>query len=119
MDAEIHWTCVACPWYHPWNYLNEPTLLLTATLFLSANRWWGNTLALLVSGYLLGYFAHMLLMLDDPVTALRYEWELIGRYSPYLIGSWDSQYLFALVVFCYSALSLKKNFPWRTITVLR
>jgi hypothetical protein len=110
MDAEIHFTCAACPWFHPWSYLNEPTILLGASLFLSANRWWGNTVALLVSGYLLGYFVHILLMSDDPVMALGYDWKVIRMDYPYLVGSWDSQYLFALIVFCYSALSLKRNF---------
>jgi len=117
MDAEIHFTCAACPWYHPWSYLNEPTILLVSALFLRANRWWGNTIALLLSGYLIGYFVHLLLMLDDPVTALSYDWKVIRRYYPFLVGSWDSQYLFALIVFCYSALSLKKDLLSRKATV--
>lgn len=116
MDAEIHFTCAACPWFHPWSYLNEPTILLVSSLFLSANRWWSNTIALLVSGYLIGYFVHILLMLDDPVTTLRYDWKVILMDYPYLVGSWDSQYLFALIVFCYSALSLKRNFLSRKVT---
>ena len=116
MDAEIHFTCAACPWFHPWSYLNEPTILLVSALFLRANRWWGNTIALLLSGYLISYFVHILLILDDPLTALSYDWKIIRRYYPYLVGSWDSQYLFALIVFCYSALSLTKNFPSRKVT---
>lgn len=116
MDAKIHWACMVCPWYHPWSYLNEPTFLLVSSLFLRANRWWGNTIALLLSGYLISYFVHLLLMLDDPVTALGYGWESIRMHYPYLVGSWDSQYLFALIVFCYSALLLKKNFLSQKVT---
>lgn len=67
MNSRIHFTCAACPWYHPWSYLNEPTILLVAALFLRANRWWTNTVALLFSSYLIGYFVHLLLSLDDPI----------------------------------------------------
>jgi hypothetical protein len=116
MDAEIHFTCAACPWFHPWSYLNEPTILLVSALFLSTNRWWGNTIALFLSGYLIGHFVHILLIIDDPVMALRYDWKVIRMDYPYLVGSWDSQYLFALIVFCYSALSLKRNFLSRKVT---
>ena len=116
MDSRIHFTCAACPWYHPWSYLNEPTILLVAALFLRANRWWTNTVALLFSSYLIGYFVRLLLSLDDPIMALSYDLKLIRMYYPYIVGSWDSQYLFALIVFCYSALSLKRNFLSRKIT---
>ena len=115
MDAEIYFTCAACPWYHPWSYLNEPTILLVSSLFLRARRWQGNTIALLLSGYLISYFIHILLIIDDPVTALRYEWKITRMYYPYLVGSWVSQYLFTLIVFCYSALSLKKQFLSRKV----
>ena len=100
MDAEIHFTCAACPWFHPWSYLNEPTILLVSSLFLCANRWWGNTLALLLSGCFISYFVHLLLI--HPAN------------YPYLVGS---QHFFALIVFGYSALSLKKNFLSRKVTV--
>lgn len=110
MDAEIHFACAACPWFHPWSYLNEPTILLVSALFLSTNRWWGNTIALFLSGYLIGHFIHILLIIDDPVMALRYDWKVIRMDYPYLVGSWDSQYLFALIVFCYSAVSLRLTF---------
>lgn len=114
VDAEMHFRFAAYPSYHPWSYLNEPTILIVSSLFLNANRWWANTVALLVSGYLIGSFVHILLMFDNPVI---YDWKLIRMYCPYLVDSWDRQYLFALVVFCYSALSLKKNFLCRRITI--
>lgn len=110
MDAEIHFACVACPWFHPWSYLNEPTILVVSALFLSTNRWWSNTIALFLSGYLIGHFIHILLIIDDPVMALRYDWKVIRMDYPCLVGSWDCQYLFALIVFCYSAVSLRLTF---------
>src|SRR5215813_7816667 len=95
MDSQITFTCAACPWYHPWSYLNEPTILLVATLFLRLNRWWSNAFSLLLSGYLIGHFLRLLMIIEDPLTALWYDWRLIRAYYPYIVGSWDSQYLFA------------------------
>ena len=111
MSAEIRLTCIVRPWYPSSNYLIGPTILLVSALFLSANRWWGNTVALLTSGCFIGYFVHVLLI-DDRVIALRYDWALFWLNHLYLVGS---QYLFALIVFCYSAFSLKKNFLSRKL----
>jgi len=36
---ERGFACVVCPWYHQWSYLNEPTILLVAALFLRMKRW--------------------------------------------------------------------------------
>src|SRR5215813_8550488 len=109
MDLQITFTCAACPWYHPWSNLNEPSILLVATLLLRLNCWWSNTASLLLTSYLIGYFVHALMRLDDPLTALWYDWKIIRMYYPFLVGSWDSQYLFALVVFGYALLSLRRN----------
>lgn len=106
MTAELRFMCVR-PSYHPWGYLKVPTILLISALVLSANRWWGNAVALLVNSYLVGYFVPLLLMIDGP-EALRDEWRLIGMYYPYL--------LFSLIVCCYSALSLERNFLSRKVT---
>jgi hypothetical protein len=116
-DFVVEWTmtakigrpmCIVSPWYYPWDYLIGPTILLVSSLFLSANRWWGNALALLVSGSFIGCFAYILLI-DD---AHGISWNLMRIYYPYLAGF---QYLFAMIVFCYSALSLKKSFLSRKI----
>ena len=108
MDAQITFACVACPWYHPWSYFNEPTILLVASLFLRSNRWWGATVALFLSGYLVGYFVHILLIIDEPVTALRNDWKLTLKDYPYIVGSGDSQYLFALIILCCSTFYLTR-----------
>ena len=106
MASKIQFLCTVPPWYHPWGYLVGPTILLVSSLFLCANRWWGNTVALLVSGSFMGYFVYIL-WFGDPASPLRSSLNLTGIYYPYLVGF---QYLFALIVFCYAALSLKKNF---------
>ncbi|HET9712337.1 MAG TPA: hypothetical protein VFP64_10665 [Pyrinomonadaceae bacterium] len=112
MASKIRFTCTVGPWYHPWNYLIGPTILLVSSLFLCANRWWSNTIALLASGSFIGYFVYILLI-GDPVTSLPNTWRINGIYYPDLV---IVQYLFALTVFCYSALSLKRNFLSQKLT---
>jgi hypothetical protein len=75
----------------------------------------GNTIALFLSAYLIDTSFTFSSIIDDPVMALRYDWKVIRMDYQYLIGS-NSQYLFALIVFCYSALSLKRNFLSRKVT---
>ena len=100
--------CVVCPWYHQWSYLNEPTLLLIAALFLRMNRWWGNTIAFVLAGYLIGSFVYLLSRIEDPMAGLRGDWRLIRMYYPYMVGSWDSQYLFAFIILCCSVFYLAR-----------
>ena len=109
MHAEIQRTCTLGPYPSRASYLIEPTILLITSLFLGANRRWGNTIALLISGCLLVAYVRFLLINTDPVTALEY-W----THSEVLHLS--RQILFALIVFSYSALSLKKNFLSRKVT---
>jgi hypothetical protein len=104
---------VVNPWFCSWNYTNEPTrytneptTLLVAALFLRANRWWGNIVSLVLSGYLLGYFLHILIVIYPPWDALRTSWQLMRHDYPYIVRSWESQYMLALVIFCVSAFFL-------------
>jgi|SRR5215204_1320943 len=108
MDREIR-MCTLGPYPTRLAYLIEPTILLISSLFLSMNRRWGNVVALLISGCLLIAYGRFLLINNDPVTALEY-W----THSKVLHLS--RQILFALIVFSYSALSLKKNFLSRKVT---
>ncbi|MDQ6653076.1 MAG: hypothetical protein M3Y84_10065 [Acidobacteriota bacterium] len=101
--------CVACPWYHSWSYSNEPTILLVAALFLRVNRWWGNTTAFVLAGYLIGLFFYLLSRIEDPVAGLRGDWRLIRMDYPYIVGSWDSQYLFALIILCCSGFYIARS----------
>jgi len=101
MDREIR-MCTIGPYPTWWSYLIEPTILLIASLFLSLNRRWGNAVALLISGYLMGDYVRFLLINNDPVTTLS-DW---GHSDVLHLAR---QFLFALIVFCYSALSLTKR----------
>ena len=85
-----------------WTYSNEPTVLLVAAVFLRVNRWWGNTISFALAGYLVGSFLYLLLQMEDPVAGLRGDWRLIRMDYPYIVGSWDSQYLVALIILCCS-----------------
>ena len=107
MDREIR-MCTIGPYPSRASYLIEPTILLISSFFLSANRRWGNTVALLISGCLLVPYIRFLLINNDPVTALEY-W----THSEVLHLS--RQILFALIVFSYSALSLTKTFLSRNV----
>src|SRR5882724_1066076 len=82
-DREITFACVVCPWYHPWSYTNEPTILLVAALSLRANRWWGNAIAFVLPGYLISSFVYLLSRIEDPVAGLRGDWRLIRKFSIY------------------------------------
>ena len=108
-DASITFACVVCPWFHPWSYWNEPTILLVAALFLRLNRWWGNATAFALTGYLIGSFVYLLSRIDDPVAGLRGDWRLIRTDYPYIVGSWDSQYVFAVIIFCCSIFFLTRS----------
>jgi hypothetical protein len=111
MASEIRYMCIVSRRYQPLSYLIGPTILLISSLFLSANRWWGNTVALLASGCFIGYFVYALLV--DPVMGLSSHWELNQIYFPYFFGV---HYVFALIVFCYAAFSLKRNFLSQKVT---
>ena len=114
MSAEIRLDTVR-PWYQQWTYLIGPTMLLVSSVFLSTNRWWGNTVALLSIGYFIVYFLRLLLI-HDLVANPRYDWIFFWIDHPYLFGL---QYLFALIVICYSAVSLKRNFVSRQVTAAK
>jgi len=102
------------PWYCPWSYTNEPSTLLIAAIFLRANRWWGTIVALILGGYLIGYFLHLLSVIYDPWEGLRNDWKIIRVNYPYMVGSWDSQYIFALIIFCCSGFFLTRGIlRWR------
>lgn len=87
--------CVVCPWYHPWSYDNEPTRLLIAASSLLLKRTWSNLVAFAVGGYMISYYIYLFEM--SGVTLLQ-EWRYMQKYEPYIVGSFDSQYILALIV---------------------
>ena len=107
-DASIVFTCAACPWYHPWRYPNEPTLLLAAALFLRLNRWWGYMVAMVVASCILGWVVYLFSTGESVMAGLRADWKIIQMWYPYFVGSWDSQYVFAAVIVFCSALYLTR-----------
>jgi hypothetical protein len=112
MSSELRAMCTVRPWYQSASYLIGPTLLLFSTIFLSTKSWWGNVVALFASVFFIGYFAHFL-FLGDLSTAMRYEWIGFWINHSYLVGI---QYLFALIVICYSTVSIKRAYlsrPYR------
>src|ERR1700752_270590 len=89
---------VVAPWYFPWSYFNEPTLLLIAAICLRIDRAWADYGSSIISGYLLGYCIWLFATYWGGVKmALYYEFASF-KYQPF-IGSWDSQYLLAAVIF--------------------
>jgi hypothetical protein len=90
---------VVQPWYFPWSHFNEPTLLLVAAFFLRLNRGWASGVSCILSAYLLGYVIWLFAVYPDGfMGALRYQWTYFQKYEPF-VGSWESQYLFATVIF--------------------
>ncbi len=64
---------VVNPWYYPWSYFNEPTLLLAAAVFLRMDRIWTNCGSCILSGYLLGYFVWLFATYGEAIrVALHY-----------------------------------------------
>jgi len=92
---------VVNPWFCSWSYTNEPTLLIIAAASLRLNRIWANGVSCVLSGYLLGYFVWLFVTYGDGIrVAIHYEW-LSLKHQPF-IESWDSQYLFAFIILCFS-----------------
>jgi hypothetical protein len=98
---------VVPPWYFPWRYFNEPTLLLAAAVFLRINRIWASCVSGVLSGYLVGYFVWLFAIYPQSIwVALHYEW-LSLKQGPFM-DSWDGQYLFAFIILCCSMFYLAR-----------
>jgi hypothetical protein len=105
---------VVSPWYVPWSYYNEPTLLPTAAVLLRMNRIWTNSVSCILSGYLVGYFVWLFVTYPaGPLVALHYE-RLVLKHQSF-IESWDCQYLFASIVLCFSFSYLARGIHHRYV----
>ena len=102
-------TCGLCLGYDASDYLREPAILLVAAIFLRTNRWWGNTIALLSSGFIIGYFAYVLLISDNPALALIGSCRFTRPGYLNILDSLENYYPFALIVFSFSAISLHRD----------
>lgn len=104
-------TCTACPWYFPWYWVNEPSQLLIAAIFLRLSRFFGSVIALLITGHLLGNAGDYLAVQPD---SFHYHWLFLrtATSEPFHALSWYGQYLFALFIFGCSI-------SYQTRTILR
>src|SRR5262249_9194841 len=88
---------VVSPWYFPWSYFNEPTLILVAAISLRINRSWSDWTSCVVSGYLVGYCIWLFATYSGGFKMAIHYQIASWKYQPFT-GSWDSQYLFAAVI---------------------
>ena len=98
--------CVVCPWYDPWSYTNEPTRLLIAALSLWLNRAWSYVIAFALGGYMVAHFVYLFIMSG---ASLLQEWRYLQKYEPYIVGSFDSQYILALIISGFAAYYLARD----------
>jgi hypothetical protein len=95
---------VIAPGYFPWSYFNEPTLILVVAICLRIDRVWAGLVSSMVSGYLIGYWIWLFATYWGGFKmALHYELATF-KYQAF-IGSWDSQYLLATLIFFVAASS--------------
>ena len=83
------------PWYHPWSYFNEPSRLLVAASLLAIGRAWSDLAAVTLSAYMVIRFIYLFAMWNGS-----WQWSFLSKYEPYFVGSYESQYLLALVILC-------------------
>ena len=81
------------PWYHPWSYFNEPSHLLLAASLLAIGRAWSELVAVGLSGYMVLRFIYLF-----ATWPYDWQWSFLGKYGGDFIGSYESQYLLALVI---------------------
>lgn len=99
--------CVACPWFYPWTYFNEPTLLLIAAVALCVGRRFSYGIALALSGYLITDLVYRIWAYDLNLIEIARQ-----LFSPYqeIVYAWQSQYILAVVMLIVSVLYFAKGF---------
>lgn len=98
--------CVVCPWYHPWTFTNEPTLLLLATVLLRFGKSWACALACALSGYVVANYIYLFSRVQ--ITLLEHFQYLQKNAAEFLV-LWDTQHLFAAVVLGFALFSLVRG----------
>jgi len=74
-------------------------LLIAASLLLTGG-WKGRLGAMMLTGYMTIWYFYRSSILDGSVMdALRY----LGEIEPSFIGSWNSQYIFSMIVFAFAS----------------
>ena len=95
------------PWYHPWSYLNEPSRLLVAASFLAMGKTWSELTAVSLSAYMVIRFIYLF-----AIWSSGWQWSFLSKYEPYFVGSYESQYLLAVVILCAGVFCLTARI-WR------
>ena len=98
--------CVACPWFYPWTYFNEPTLLLIAAVALCAGRRFSSGIALALSGYLIADLIYRMWIYD--VTLDEIARQLFSSYQE-IVYAWQSQCLVSIAVLMVATFYLVKD----------
>lgn len=96
--------CIACPWYKPLTFYNEPSLLFYAAIFLLLNRRQSNLLAVGLSGFVFGKGIYLISRFGwlNWLKWLPQQWEYIRRDDLDVLKEWEAQIVFALIVFGFS-----------------
>jgi hypothetical protein len=98
------------PWYHPWSYFNEPSRLLVAASLLAMGRVWSDLAAVSLSGYMVIHFIYLFAMWNGS-----WQWSFLSKYESYFVGSYESQFLLALVILCIGVFYLMAGILCQTI----
>jgi hypothetical protein len=92
--------------------VGDPFKLLSAAFFLVLNRWWGNLIALLVSGKLIYEYGYLMLvscsfMREQPVlsgSVFRCWWQISAFEAPHHL----LRFILALLIFSFASASLAR-----------
>lgn len=88
------------PWFQPWSYFNEPSLLLLAATFLLLSKWWSNAISLSLSGYVL---ANGTLLINKTgwsqwLVDLDNDWQYLRETQGDILKEWEVQLILALII---------------------
>ena len=95
--------CVVCPWCCDLGYTSEPIRLLIAAVLLWLGRTWSYAMACALSTWMCAYFVYLFIAYDVSVVQ---EWRYLRRFEPYVVGSFDGQYILAFIVLIFAAFYL-------------
>ena len=108
--------CLVCPWFIPWSYTNEPSLLLAAASFLWISKRWSYVISGVLSGYVIGRLVYIFTFGDmTPLERLRG----LLNYRGHILTEWTNQPVLAMIIFSFAVFYLgrdiyRKNRPHRT-----
>ena len=69
--------------------------MLVAASLLAMGKTWSDLAAVSLSAYMVICFVYLFAMWNGS-----WQWSFLSKYEPYFVGSYESQYLLALVILC-------------------